>query len=225
LTRGVVDGTIKSGKNLVTYTIKERDMERRRRALTTGQMAEYCQVRPATVFNWIKGGKLKAYSTPGGHYRVRLEDFLDFLEKYEIPIDEDFFASPGSRILIVDDEPNVVEFIERALSGAGEDYLFERASDGYEAGLKVASFEPNLVILDLVMPRVDGFEVCRRIKTDLETLGTKVLVVTGYPEEVERAKECGADDYLVKPLRVEELREKVSNLMRRRAPATASRRG
>jgi len=200
-------------------------MERRRRALTTGQMAEYCQVRPATVFNWIKGGKLKAYSTPGGHYRVRLEDFLDFLEKYEIPIDEDFFASPGSRILIVDDEPNVVEFIERALSGAGEDYLFERASDGYEAGLKVASFEPNLVILDLVMPRVDGFEVCRRIKTDLETLGTKVLVVTGYPEEVERAKECGADDYLVKPLRVEELREKVSNLMRRRAPAAASRRG
>ncbi len=200
-------------------------MERRRRALTTGQMAEYCQVRPATVFNWIKGGKLKAYSTPGGHYRVRLEDFLDFLEKYEIPIDEDFFAPPGSRILIVDDEPNVVEFIERALSGAGEDYLFEGASDGYEAGLKVASFEPNLVILDLVMPRVDGFEVCRRIKTDLETLGTKVLVVTGYPEEVERAKECGADDYLVKPLRVEELREKVSNLMRRRAPATASRRG
>ncbi len=200
-------------------------MERRRRALTTGQMAEYCQVRPATVFNWIKEGKLKAYSTPGGHYRVRLEDFRDFLEKYEIPIDEDFFALPGNRILIVDDEPSVVEFIERALSGAGEDYRFERASDGYEAGLKVASFDPNLVILDLVMPQVDGFEVCRRIKTDPETLGTRVLVVTGYPEEVERAKECGADDYLVKPLRVEVLREKVWNLMRHRAPAAASRWG
>ncbi|MFQ5887020.1 MAG: two-component system response regulator, partial [Anaerolineae bacterium] len=126
---------------------------------------------------------------------------------------------------IVDDEPSVVEFIERALSEVGEGYRFERASDGYEAGLKVASFEPNLVILDLVMPRVDGFEVCRRIKSDPETLGTKVLVVTGYPEEVERAKESGADDYLVKPLRVEELREKVRNLMRRRAPAAASRRG
>ena len=200
-------------------------MERRRRALTTGQMAEYCQVRPATVFNWIKEGKLKAYSTPGGHYRVRLEDFRAFLEKYEIPIDEDLFVSPGSRILIVDDEPSVVEFIERALSGAGGDYRFERASDGYEAGLKVASFEPNLVILDLVMPRVDGLEVCRRIKTDPETLGTKVLVVTGYPEEVERAKECGADDYLVKPLQVDELREKVRDLMRRRAPVGASRRG
>ncbi len=199
-------------------------MERRRRALTTGQMAEYCQVRPATVFNWIRGGKLKAYSTPGGHYRVRLEDFRDFLEKYEMPIDEDFFAPPGNRILIVDDEPSVVEFIERALSEPGGDYRFERASDGYEAGLKVASFEPNLVILDLVMPRVDGFEVCRRIKTDPETLGTKVLVVTGYPEEVERAKECGADDYLGKPLRVGELREKVWNLMRRWAPVTASRR-
>lgn len=200
-------------------------MERRRRALTTGQMAEYCQVRPATVFNWIKEGKLKAYSTPGGHYRVRLEDFLDFLERYEIPIDEDFFAPPGNRILIVDDEPSVVEFIESALSGAEEGYRFERASDGYEAGLKVASFEPNLVILDLVMPRVDGFEVCRRIKTDQATWGTKVLVVTGYPEEVERAKEYGADDYLVKPFPVEELREKVWNLMRRRAPAVASRRG
>lgn len=200
-------------------------MERRRRAFTTGQMAEYCQVRPATVFNWIKEGKLKAYSTPGGHYRVRLEDFLDFLERYKIPIDEDFFAPPGNRILIVDDEPSVVEFIESALSGAEEGYRFERASDGYEAGLKVASFEPNLVILDLVMPRVDGFEVCRRIKTDQATWGTKVLVVTAYPEEVERAKEYGADDYLVKPFPVEELREKVSNLMRRRAPVVASRRG
>jgi len=187
-------------------------------------MAEYCQVRPATVFNWIKEGKLKAYSTPGGHYRVRMEDFRDFLAKYEIPIDDDFFAPSGNRILIVDDEPNVVEFIERALSEPEGGYLFERAFDGYEAGLKVASFEPNLVILDLVMPRVDGFEVCRRIKSDPETLGTKVLVVTGYPEEVERAKEYGADDYLVKPLRVEELREKVWNLMRRRAPAAASSR-
>jgi DNA-binding response OmpR family regulator len=82
-----------------------------------------------------------------------------------------------------------------------------------------------LVILDLVMPRVDGFEVCRRIKTDQATWGTKVLVVTGYPEEVERAKEYGADDYLVKPFPVEELREKVWNLMRRRAPVAASRRG
>jgi DNA-binding response OmpR family regulator len=125
----------------------------------------------------------------------------------------------------VDDEPSVVEFIESALSEPEEDYLFERAFDGYEAGLKVASFQPNLVILDLVMPRVDGFEVCRRIKTDLQTLGTKVLVVTGYPEEVERAKECGADDYLVKPLRVEELREKVWNLMKRRAPAATTKRG
>jgi len=200
-------------------------MERRRRALTTGEMAEYCQVRPATVFNWIKEGKLKAYSTPGGHYRVRLADFRDFLEKYEIPIDEDFFASPGNRILIVDDEPSVVEFIERALSEPEESYWFERASDGYEAGLKVASFGPNLVILDLLMPRVDGFEVCRRLKSDPETLGTKVLVVTGYPEEVERAKECGADDYLLKPLRVEELREKVRNLLRHRAPVAATRRG
>lgn len=198
---------------------------RRRRALTTGQMAEYCQVRPATVFNWIREGKLKAYSTPGGHYRVRLEDFRDFLERYDIPIDGDFFASPGSRILIVDDEPSVVEFIEKALGGAGEGYRFERAYDGYEAGLKVASFEPNLVILDLLMPRVDGFEVCRRIKTDPATLGTKVLVVTGYPEEVGRAKESGADDYLVKPLRVEELRGKVRTLMGRREPAAISRGG
>ena len=188
-------------------------MERRRRALTTGQMAEYCQVRPATVFNWIKEGKLKAYSTPGGHYRVRLEEFRDFLAKYNMPIDEDFFIPPGNRVLIVDDEPSVVEFIEEALGGEEFHYQFERASDGYEAGLKVASFEPNLVILDLVMPRVDGFEVCRRIKNDSLSRGTRVLVVTGYPEEVDRAKECGADDYLIKPFKVEEIRQKVSALL------------
>lgn len=181
-------------------------------ALKTSDVAEYCGVSHFTVINWIKEGKLKAYSTPGGHYRIQKDDFRKFLEKYEMPIEEEFFVGHPKRVLVVDDEPDVVEFIIRALEDEG--WEFESAADGFEAGLKVASFKPDLIILDLLMPKVDGFEVCRQVREDPATEEISILVVTAYPEHIENVKELGADDYLTKPLEVEELRKKARRLLK-----------
>jgi excisionase family DNA binding protein len=186
------------------------------RLLTTGEIAEYCQVSRVTVFQWIKKQQIPAFSTPGGHYRVKLSDFRRFLEEYNMPVEPAFFDRYKERILVVDDDPQVVEFIVRALSTEREEQrVLETAADGFEAGLKIASFDPHLVILDLMMPALDGFKVCEQVKSSRETEHIKVLIVTGFGSEqnIERALRLGADGYLLKPLSVEQLQERVRDLL------------
>jgi excisionase family DNA binding protein len=186
------------------------------RLLTTGEIAEYCQVSRVTVFQWIKKHQIPAFSTPGGHYRVKLSDFRSFLEKYHMPVDLAFFDQFRERILVVDDDPDVVDFITRALNGERQqNRVVQTAGDGFEAGLKIASFNPHLVVLDLMMPGLDGFKVCEQVKSDPETRHIKVLVVTGFgsEENIERAIAKGADGYLLKPLSVEQLQNRVEALL------------
>lgn len=186
------------------------------RLLTTGEIADYCQVSRVTVFQWIKKHQIPAFSTPGGHYRVKLSDFRRFLEEYHMPVDLTFFDQYKERILVVDDDPQVVEFITRALNGERAQHrVVETAADGFEAGLKIASFDPHLVVLDLMMPGLDGFKVCEQVKSDPETQHIKVLIVTGFgsEENIERAIQLGADAYLLKPLSVDQLQERVNELL------------
>lgn len=180
---------------------------------TTGKIAAHCQVSAETVINWIKGGKLEAFTTSGGHRRVHRADFRTFLETYGMPpLDEDLGARP--RILIVDDEPDIVRLITTALTRTGQ-YELATAADGFEAGIAFAKFRPDLVVLDLMMPHIDGFKVCRRIKSQPDTRSTLVLVVTGYaqPANIQRVLDQGADDFMAKPFKPFELAEKVEALV------------
>jgi len=188
------------------------------RLLTTGEIADYCQVSRVTVFQWIKKGQIPAFSTPGGHYRVKLSDFRRFLEKYDMPVDPNFFQQGKERILVVDDNLQVADFIVRALEADDREHRreLETAADGFEAGLKIASFKPHLVVLDLLMPGLDGFKVCEQVKSNPETRDTKVLIVTAYgtEENIQEALRLGADGYLLKPLDAKELQEQVRKLLK-----------
>lgn len=188
-------------------------MKAKKKDLTTGAIARYCQVTHFTVTNWINAGKLRAYRTPGGHHRIRREDFLEFLLTYQLPIPEDFALQTLPRILIVDDDRAVVEVLVQALHQVG--YQVESASDGYEAGLKMATFKPDLLVLDLIMPRMNGFELCARIKGNPQTQGVKIIAITGYVQEesIERAFAAGADVYLEKPFRPDQLLKEIHRLL------------
>lgn len=177
-------------------------MERERRFLTTGEIARHCQVSHLTVSNWIRAGKLAASRTPGGHYRVAREDFLQFLLMYKFPIPE---QEEGKRVLVVDDDRPLAETIAQTLQEDG--YQVSVAFDGYEAGVKMATLKPDLLILDLIMPGMDGFAVCQRVKADPEAKRTKILAMTGFVQEgnVAKAVECGADLCLEKPFRMQTL--------------------
>ena len=184
--------------------------------LTTGDVASHCHVSQETVANWIKSGQLKAYRTPGRHRRIRLGDFREFLSEHGMPtFDAQGVDLPSQRrSLVVDDDPAVVRLIVRLLEQNAQ-YETATAGDGCEAGIQIARFKPDLVILDLMMPNLDGFKVCSSIRSAPETSDLAVLVVTGYDHDanLQRALEAGADYCMTKPLSMEMLSEKVDELL------------
>lgn len=180
--------------------------------LTTGQVANACEVSLVTVKKWIRSGKLKAFRTPGSHYRVRVEELERFRAEFGFPAEIEGLP----RILVVDDEPEMVALVSDALRGIRPPPKLEAAFDGYEGMIKVGTFRPHLLVLDLRMPGLDGFEVCRRIKGEAATRATKVLAITAYPEGSAREKafESGADAFLTKPFALKDLKVQVRRLLK-----------
>ena len=186
--------------------------------LTTGDVAAHCHVSQETVANWIKKGRLEAYSTPGRHRRIRLDDFRSFLSDHGMPPVEQA-VSDERRVLVVDDDASIVSMIVNFLS-RDRRYVLDSASDGFNAGLQLVTFSPDLVILDLMMPYLDGFGVCERIKSSPQTSNVKVLVITGYVdrENIDRALNSGADCCLEKPFKVQDLKTQIEELLSHRSP-------
>ena len=179
---------------------------------TVGQAAEYCSISRGTVWRYIKSGDLKASQTPGGHFRILRKDLDSFIvERGMYPLANNLTSN--NKVLIVDDDPKIRDLLAQMLSA--HRYETETVSSGFAAGAKVATFKPGLIILDLVLPEMSGFEVCRLIKEDPQTSHIKILAVTGYDTEENRDKimEAGADDYIAKPLSMDALLKHVAGLM------------
>lgn len=189
----------------------------RRKSLSTGDIARYCQVTPATVVNWIKADKLEVYTTPGGQYRMEVKSFVEFLEKNRFPIPEELQPSNERRILVVDDDPEILELATESLAEHMPSAIIEVSSDGYDALLKIGSFRPHAVVLDLMMPRVDGAEVCRRLRANQDTRNLFILAVSGLAadnELVRRVKRIGVDDFFTKPLNFAEVAKSLSKMLK-----------
>lgn len=181
---------------------------------TTGEVANICHVTINAVKKWIAAGKLKAFRTPGGHYRVLKADFEAFIEKYKF---NENIILPGknNKVLIVDDESNVLEFIKATLEASGEDYEIETAVDGYDALIKVGEFNPDLLIIDIRMPRLDGVEVCKRLKSNKQTSEMRILAVTAFgSDEMKNIVKAGADNCLSKPLSTSDVKNNVKRLLK-----------
>ncbi len=176
------------------------------RSLSTFKIAQLLDVNPSSVANWVDQNLLDAHRTPGGHRRVAVDDLVRFLREHKMPVPNELDVPPA-RILVVDDEPALCQMIARTLRLANPDYEVIEAPDGFRAGQIVATQKPDVVILDLRMPGMDGFEVCRVIKSQEETRHAIVLAMTAFPspESERRIRECGADAYFAKPLEMDEL--------------------
>ena len=121
---------------------------------------------------------------------------------------------PQSTVLIVDDNPQNVELLCAFLESLP--VKIATASDGIEALQKVAEHNPDLVLLDIMMPHMSGFQVCQRIKSDPKTRDIQILMVTALNElgDIERATECGTDDFVSKPVNKFELLTRVKSLLK-----------
>ena len=170
------------------------------------------------MIQWINEDKLKAYRTPGNHSRVTIEEFLGFLKKYNMPVPPELEARPfdrdRKRILIVDDDPGMVDAIQRFLKKE-KIYNLEIAFDGFEAGEKFSDFKPDLIILDIKMPGLDGFKLCSYIRRKPENKNVKILLISGVikQNEIKQIEKVGADDYLAKPFDNRALKVKIEKLL------------
>jgi len=181
--------------------------------LGVGQMAKYCRVNRLTIQRWINNGMIKAFSLPGGFFRVEIPDFVDFLKKYNMPIPDDLAEYRDKRILVIDDEPEVTKLVAATLEG--KPYEIKTVNSGVEGCIELGTFKPSLVILDIMMPGVDGVQVCREIRRNEVTSHTQILVITGYPEDerVKAIREMGIEDVLAKPFGSEELVDRVEKIL------------
>lgn len=187
--------------------------DREQKAYTTFEAAKICHVTHHSIKNWIKQGLIKASRTPGGHYRILEGDLDRFREKYDMfPRDK---GPTKRRVMVVDDDPDALALMENLLASEGFELI--KVSNATEVGLKAAQMAPDLILLDFLMPEINGFEVCKALRDNDMTRSIPIMAVTCLTKErdIERIFSSGADEYLAKPFRVDQLLDKVRELIGR----------
>jgi excisionase family DNA binding protein len=181
---------------------------------TVPRAAKYCSVHRVTLWRWVKSGELKSFHTPGGHFRILRQDLESFMSEKGMLFPSHIYSNQ-KKILIVDDDPKINQLLSQILSSNG--YRVKVASDGFEAGANTLRFKPDLIILDLFMAGMDGFEVCKRIKTDPSASHIKILAITGFDtdENRNRIMQAGADGYLAKPVGKTSLLQYIEEILER----------
>ena len=191
--------------------------------LTTGKAARICGVHVNTIKGWIRKGVLPAKLMPSGHWRITRKAFLDFLQEFDFPIPDELRRRQDvSRILVVDDDPFVLDFVEGAMASAPFASEVHTADDGYSALLKIGHIKPQLLVLDIMMPGINGLELIHRLREQPElTGGMRILVLTGAKDRrlvVQRLKQARPDEILYKPASIEQLLGAASRLLGKEIP-------
>ena len=173
--------------------------------LTTKDVARLLRVTDGTVRYWSQRGALRAEVTPGGHRRFLRTDLEAFARARGVDLEQ---SSPATtRVLVVDDNAEFARYLRELLYESLQPLEVRVAADGFAAGHSVVRFRPTIILLDIRMPHMDGFEVCRTLKQDPDTRDIRIIAMTGYyTEEVaSRIVSVGAETCLEKPVDVEGL--------------------
>lgn len=185
-----------------------------KQVFTTGEAAEVCKVSQQTIIRCFDSGRLHGFRVPGSRFRrIPRDELIKFMRDNGIPTDE--FATTGKqRILVVDDDPNIVELFVDLL---GDDPRFEikTAMTGYDAGIATEQFKPDLIILDYMLPDINGNIVCKTIRENGELVNTRIIIVSGVvnQDEVHDLLKAGADEFIKKPFDIEKLMGRVTALL------------
>lgn len=186
--------------------------------LTTGEAARVCGVHVNTIKGWIRKGAFEAALMPGGHWRIPKRAFIGFLQKRNIPVPESLAGDGGpARILIIDDDPQVQDFVRGALESAPFASDIHTADDGYSALIRIGHLQPQLLVLDIMMPEINGLELIHRLRKEPGLAGDmRILVLTGAKDRrlvVQRLREARPDAILFKPVNVEQLLAAATRLL------------
>ncbi len=180
---------------------------RKIRIFSALEVANLCGVVNQTAINWIRNGYLKAFMTPGGQYRVYLEDLIAFLEQRNMRIPAELEGGSKSDVdwsclAIIDDDKVLNDIIKTFFEKKDTPFTILQAYDGFEAGALLTEKRPGFIILDIDLPGLDGNQICRRIKTEPVFGKPFVITITGLdmPGTKESSLQAGSDAFLPKPL-------------------------
>ena len=180
---------------------------------TTGEAAEICRVSQQTIIRCFDAGRLEGFRVPGSRFRrIPRQSLVKFMKENKIPLDA--IESGKRKVLIVDDDAEIVELIVDVLDRDGR-FETMTASSGYEAGMATEKFRPELILLDYMLPDVNGNIVCQAIKSNPEFENIKIIVVSGVvkQDEIAQLLKSGAEDFIRKPFDVTELTDKITEVL------------
>lgn len=192
---------------------KQREELAEKKIFTTGEAAELCNVSQQTIIRCFDNGRLQGFRVPGSRFRrIPREDLLRFMDENDIP--SDVLTSGRKRVLLVDDDAQILEVFKEALD-RDERFEVQTAGTGYDAGRLTESFKPDLVVLDYMLPDVNGDLVCRRLRERQSGPQTRVIFVSGVidPNEIDKLKDAGADDFMQKPIDIQKLIDRIADLL------------
>jgi len=180
---------------------------------TTGEAAKICKVSQQTIIRCFDNGQLKGFRVPGSRFRrIPREMLYKFMKDNGIPTDA--LESGKRKVLLVDDDVELVELMTKVLE---EDGRFEVrvATTGFDAGMMVKEYRPDMIVLDVMLPDINGKEVCHRVRADSTLEDVRILCISGMIEEdkVQDLKLSGADDFLPKPFEIEDLIDRMCSML------------
>ena len=180
---------------------------------TTGEAAEICKVSQQTIIRCFDSGRLKGFRVPGSRFRrIPRDALIAFMKDNGIPPDS--LDSGKSKVLVVDDDPEIVELFVDVLERDGR-FEVKTASTGYDAGMITTEFMPDLIILDYMLPDINGNVVCKTIRQKPEFEHTKIIIVSGVvnQDEINDLLKAGADEFIKKPFNIEKVIERIGQLL------------
>lgn len=186
---------------------------RMKTVFTTGEAAKICKVSQQTIIRCFDNGQLKGFRVPGSRFRrIPREALYKFMKDNGIPTDA--LESGKRKVLLVDDDVELVELMTKVLE---EDGRFEVrvANTGFDAGMMVKEYRPDLIVLDVMLPDINGKEVCHRVRADPTLEDVRILCISGMIEEdkIHDLKLAGADDFLHKPFEIEYLIDRMCAML------------
>lgn len=188
---------------------------------TTGEAAKICKVSQQTIIRCFDNGTLKGFRVPGSRFRrIPRDQLFAFMRDNGIPTDA--LESSKRKVLIVDDDQELVELMRDAFDRDGR-FEIRLANNGFDAGMLVKEFRPDLVVLDVMLPDINGKEVCQRVRCDETLDSVKIICISGMVEQdkVADLRAAGADDFMQKPFTIDRLMERACDLLEiERAVAT-----
>ncbi|MBR2003472.1 MAG: response regulator [Thermoguttaceae bacterium] len=180
---------------------------------TTGEAAKICKVSQQTIIRCFDSGGLKGFRVPGSRFRrIPREHLYAFMKENNIPTDA--LESGKRKVLVVDDDRDLVELLVDVLERDGR-FETRAVNNGFEAGMTVKDYRPDLIILDVMLPDINGKDVCVRVRNDKSLEAVKIICVSGMVEEdkIEELHRAGADEFLAKPFETERLIERICALL------------